>query len=142
MQYCLSNGSIISSFTNCESDFTITSHEGDKHSNNGYKKSVTNEDKKLFLLVGKNSLPFIYSMENTLVSWKGKNVKHDELDLEVPINDVDAAFLKGDKHLAILNANNRIRLYDIRGTNKRPNQDHSLKTDPRSQMTRMAVSPC
>lgn len=27
------------------------------------------------------------------VDWYGKNVKNDELDLEVPMKDIDAAFI-------------------------------------------------
>jgi hypothetical protein len=31
---------------------------------------------------------------SSVLDWYGKNVKNDELDLEVPIKDVDALFTK------------------------------------------------
>jgi|688.fasta_scaffold1709751_1 hypothetical protein len=43
-------------------------------------------------MVGKNVHPFIYDINKVVVSWRGKNVPNDYLDLQVPINDVDAIF--------------------------------------------------
>ena len=82
----------------------------------------------------------VISKEHSVVTWKGKNVKKDQLDLEVPINDVAGRFINHDKFLAILNSNNKLRIYDIRGTHKRPVNDVQLKTTPKYAMTQMVVN--
>ena len=81
----------------------------------------------------------IINKTNCLVSWRAKNVKHDELDLEVPIKDVAASFIADDKFLAILHAQNKLRIYDIRGTHRRPVNDVLLKTTHNSNLTRMVI---
>jgi hypothetical protein len=60
----------------------------------------------------------------------------------VPIDDVDAAFIRDDKFHAILNANNKLRIYDIRGSNRRPCSDIALKGTLKSRMTCMEISSC
>jgi hypothetical protein len=89
------------------------------------------------MFFGKGVVPQIVDKTHSIVSWKGKNVKHDELDLEVPINDVDGAFFKSNAFLSILNGNNQLRIYDVRGTQKRPINDIQLKMAPRSSMTKL-----
>ena len=73
------------------------------------------------------------------VVWRGKNVKHDELDLEVPIDDVGGAFFNASECMALLNSDNKLRVYDIRGTQRRPVQDIQLKAAPRSKMTKLTL---
>ena len=82
-------------------------------------------------------VPQIVDKVSGLTVWKGKNVKHDELDLEVPINDVGGTLYNQDKSMAILTSNNTLRLYDVRGTNKRPIREIQLKAAPRSKMTKL-----
>lgn len=60
----------------------------------------------------------------------------------MPINDIGASFIREDKFLAILNANNKIRIYDIRGNNRRPSSDVSLKFTPKGVMTKLKISDC
>ncbi len=52
---------------------------------------------------------------------------------------MDGTFFKEDKYLAILNGNNKLRIYDIRGTHRRPVKDIELKAAPRTNMTKMAL---
>ena len=60
--------------------------------------------------------------------------------MEVPINDVGACFGVKGQFVNILNQDNKMRVYDIRGTQKRPVSDVSVKgVAPRSKMTKMAV---
>lgn len=82
----------------------------------------------------------VISKEHSVITWKGKNVKKDELDLEVPINDVAGKFVNQDKFLAILNSSNKLRIYDIRGTHKRPVKDVILKTNHKYNLTHMAIN--
>lgn len=104
---------------------------------NKYVGSVMKKNGEEYLLYGKGIVPYIANLPNGVVSWKGKNVKHDELDLEVPIDDVDAAFIRDGKFHAILNATNKLRIYDIRGSNRRPCSDITLKGTLKSRMTCM-----
>jgi hypothetical protein len=67
-------------------------------------------------------------------------VKNDELDLEVPIKDVDAAFIGDEKSIAILHADRKLRIYDVRGTHRRPVKDILLPTTEKAHMTRMKIA--
>jgi hypothetical protein len=93
------------------------------------------------LLVGK-CLPTIVDIGEGSLLWKAKNMKHDELDLAIPVDDVDASYLSGDKNFAILSSKRKIRIYDIRGTNKRPSIDIELNFTSKSNMTKMKISNC
>lgn len=62
----------------------------------------------------------MYDFHDGIISWKAKNVKNDELDLQVPIDDVDCCSYKGSDKLIVANADNKIRIYDIRGQRKKP----------------------
>ena len=75
-----------------------------------------------YLFYGKGVVPRVGCIDTCLLSWWGKNVRHDELDLQVPINDVDGKFINDDKGIAVINASNGIRIYDVRGTHRRPVQ--------------------
>jgi hypothetical protein len=77
-------------------------------------------------MVGKNVLPFVYDINKVVVSWRGKNVPNDYLDLKVPINDVDALFFN-EKNVACANSDNKVRLYDVRGNKTKPYEDIELK---------------
>lgn len=54
--------------------------------------------------VGKGVLPFVYSFDKFSMVWKAKNVTNDELDLEVPPNDIDLCFLNHNYHLVAAHA--------------------------------------
>ncbi len=58
----------------------------------------------------------------------------------MPIYDVAGKFINQDKFLAILNANNKLRIYDIRGTHKRPIKDYGIKTTSKTNLTCMKIS--
>ena len=46
-----------------------------------YKKCAMSNDQQSFAMVGKGILPFLYDKEHSIISWKGKNVPNDHLDL-------------------------------------------------------------
>lgn len=95
-----------------------------------------------FLFIGAGVVPIITNIITGVQDWYGKNVKNDFLDLEVPMRDIDAAFIKDNKWISVLTADRKIRLYDTRGTNRRPAKDIVLPVTEKSLMTRMVVSPC
>lgn len=74
-------------------------------------------------------MPFLYDSEKTLITWNAKNVPNDDLDLRVPVNDVDATFFKGGKQLACAHAHNKVRVYDVRTNKQKPSADYHLKLD-------------
>lgn len=78
-------------------------------------------------MIGKEVLPFLYDSNKKVISWNGKNVPNDELDLRVPINDVDAVFFKNKSLLACAHADNKIRVYDVRTNRQKPSADYHLK---------------
>ena len=101
--------------------------------------AVHNETEHRCLVYGK-AVPILVDYFQSTVVWKGKNVKHDELDLEGPINDVGTCFGVKGQFVNVLNQDNKMRVYDIRGTQKRPVSDVQIKgVAPRSKMTKMAA---
>ena len=71
--------------------------------------------------------------------WRGKNVKNDELDLQVPMHDVGACFSQKGQFINVLTYENKLRVYDIRGTQRRPVKDDEIKgVAPRSKMSKLA----
>jgi WD40 repeat protein len=55
------------------------------------------------------------------------------------MNDVGGCFFKQMAFAAILNFDNKLRIYDVRGTHRRPVQDIPLATAPRSKMTKLTI---
>lgn len=94
--------------------------------NKKYNK-VVYDGESGFCLVGKEVLPFLFDLSKNLVSWNGKNVPNDELDLRVPINDTDATFFKNKNCLACAHADNKVRVYDVRTNKQKPSADYHLK---------------
>ena len=95
-------------------------------------------------MVGKEVLPFLYDSNKSLVTWTGKNVPNDELDLKVPVNDVDATFFKNGSSLACAHALNKVRVYDVRTNKQKPSSDFHLKLDKvynKSYLTKIEVNP-
>ena len=95
-------------------------------SSKSYNKLIFDGENS-FCLVGKEVLPFLYDSSKNIVSWSGKNVSNDDLDLRVPINDADATFFKNKSSLACAHADNRIRVYDVRTNRQKPSADYQLK---------------
>lgn len=52
---------------------------------------------------------------------------NDDLDLRVPINDIDATFFKNKSCLACANNDSKVRVYDVRTNRQRPSADYHLK---------------
>jgi hypothetical protein len=64
---------------------------GEKHSKFTY--AAASSDRERFLFCGWGVVPIVCNLALGGLDWYGKNVKNDELDLQVPIKDVDAAFI-------------------------------------------------
>jgi hypothetical protein len=77
--------------------------------------------------VGHGVLPIVYSLIKRSIVWQGRNVSNDELDLEVPIDDVECCFIKKNYHLVVAHAGNKIRVYDVRGRRRKPIVDAELR---------------
>lgn len=58
----------------------------------------------------------------------------------MPMKDVDASFVREDKFINVLTADQKLRVYDVRGTHRRPVKDIALAVTPKSSMTRMKIS--
>ena len=91
-----------------------------------FKKFIPDRDNQTFAFIGKGVLPFIANIKLGEISWKGKNVPNDYLDLQVPIDDVDGCFFKNNASLAVANADNKIRIFDVRSKCRKPVQDQQL----------------
>ena len=82
----------------------------------------------------------IVNYRSGVAIWKGKNVKNDELDLHVPMHDVGGSLSHNCKSANILTYSNKMRVYDVRGTHKRPVKEMEIKgVAPRSKMAKMAA---
>lgn len=110
-------------------------------SSNFYRRATYNTQGDT-AFVGKGALPFLYSHENAVVTWRGSNVPNDHLDLEVPVDDVDCCFWKNDSRLAVANANDMVRIFDIRSKRRKPLSDLALKLNDntKSRVSKLAVS--
>lgn len=64
---------------------------GGKHDKFGCVAISKNRERYLFC--GRDVVPQIANLCTGSLDWYGKNVKNDELDLQVPIKDIDAAFI-------------------------------------------------
>ena len=109
---------------------------------NKFTKGMCSSEDDRFLFIGAGVVPIITNVITGVQDWYGKNVKNDYLDLEVPMRDIDAAFIKDNKWISVLTADRKLRLYDTRGTNRRPAKDVALSVTEKCLMTRMLVSPC
>ena len=98
------------------------------HTTEGLNKIILSPDGKQLALLSKAALPCLLDIETQKIVWKARNVPRDYLDLEVPMNDLNATFLNKD-HNALLTttANSQIRVYDVRRNKKRPHKDHEVK---------------
>lgn len=73
-------------------------------------------------------LPFVYEANESITSitWRAKNVTNDELDLEVPQNDIGLCFTNLGCNLIAANAENRVRIYDVKSRRRKPVTDITL----------------
>lgn len=79
-------------------------------------------------LLSKNGCPSLLDIETGSICWKAKNVPRDDLDLMVPINDLNGCF--GDENCNTLitsTAYSQVRIYDIRKNQKKPVNDYEMK---------------
>lgn len=70
---------------------------------------------------------------------------NDELDLEVPQNDVDLCFTNLGCNLVAANAENKIRVYDVKSRRRKPVTDVTLNEIIKAEkvnLSKMAKSTC
>lgn len=85
----------------------------------------------------------MFNFDKNIIVWNGKNVPNDELDLRVPINDVDATFFKNKSCLACANNDSKVRVYDVRTNRQKPSADYHLKLEKvytKMNLTKIIVS--
>lgn len=147
LTYLMSNGSAFLKRLDLTKEGSLTAEEpfeqiiiAQKH--NKFTKGLCSSEDDRFLFIGAGVVPIITNIITGVQDWYGKNVKNDYLDLEVPMRDIDASFIKDNKWISVLTADRKIRLYDTRGTNRRPAKDIALPVTEKCLMTRMLVSPC
>ena len=89
--------------------------------NDGWLKGWQSQYKlQEYCMVGKSLPPVIVDLEREVVSWSAKNVPNDELELKVPIFDIDGLFYNEGNNLAVLHKDRKLRLYDIKKGQRRP----------------------
>jgi WD40 repeat protein len=111
--------------------------------NKKYNKIVYDGENS-FCMVGKEVLPFLFDCDKDIITWSGKNVPNDDLDLRVPINDTDATFFRNKNSLACAHADSKVRIYDIRTNKQKPSADYHLKLEKvytKANLTKIRVSP-
>ena len=80
LTYALSNGAIFSTAAG-ESQTVEFEQISKEEGHNSFTGAVEDESQAKCLLFGKGVPPMIVDKEKSVTAWKGKNVKHDELDL-------------------------------------------------------------
>jgi ribosome biogenesis protein NSA1 len=85
-----------------------------------------------------NPLFKIFDITQNKVVWKAKNLPHDELDMKVPMWDVDCVYLPNKNVIYTGTAYGEIRMYD-RKVKPRPVEDHHLF---KSKINRLIISHC
>lgn len=97
------------------SDGSICSFKNDPHEENEEEMlfQLTKEEgwlkgwlspyqKSMYCMVGRTLPPQMVDLEREVVCWSAKNVPNDELELKVPIFDVDGLFYNEGNNLATL----------------------------------------
>lgn len=92
-------------------------------------------------MIGSKIPPIVIDLNKEMISWKAKNVANDELELKVPIGDVDGVFYNNCNNVAVLHKDRKLRLYDIKKGQRRPilSKDY---TDEKSNFTKVIESLC
>jgi len=85
-------------------------------------------DLNQMMILSKETNPQILDLTKNELFWKARNVKNDDYDLKVPINDIDCAF-KNKNEIYVCTAYRKIRLYDVRVKNCKPVVDHKDEFD-------------
>lgn len=106
------------------------------------KKLQTIKDSNItqeFFCLFKDSPFSIYDLDRNEITWKAKNLPNDELDLQVPIFDIDLAHSKSNpNHFYTATAYGDIRAYDKK-IKPRPVSDKKIFE---RKINRMVMSGC
>jgi hypothetical protein len=86
----------------------------------GLQKIVSSSVTQDVFLLFKDTPVSIFDLESKKVTWRAKNLPNDELDLKVPIYDVDLAQTKNSNVFFTATAYGDIRKYDRNVNSKRP----------------------
>lgn len=90
-------------------------------------------DQNNMVILADDRAPKIYDLEKGVYSWKGKNVKADELQLKVPMYDLAADFVDNGNGLFVVNGNAKVRFFDLKAVQKRPTIDHTITREFRTR---------
>lgn len=94
-----------------------------------------------YCMIGRSIPPVIVDLAMEVVSWSAKNVPNDELELKVPVFDVDGLCYNEGNNLAALHKDRKLRLYDVKKGQRRPILDKEF-TEEKTNFTTMAQSSC
>uniref|UniRef100_A0A0N4ZN77 WD_REPEATS_REGION domain-containing protein n=1 Tax=Parastrongyloides trichosuri TaxID=131310 RepID=A0A0N4ZN77_PARTI len=75
-------------------------------------------DFSIFATGGKENNLKLWDLNNKTKIFEAKNVKHDHLELRVPINILSICFTKSDSKILTSTKNHRIRMYDTKTQQK------------------------
>eukprot|EP01087_Luapelamoeba_hula_P024019 TRINITY_DN899_c0_g1_i1.p1 TRINITY_DN899_c0_g1~~TRINITY_DN899_c0_g1_i1.p1 ORF type:complete len:475 (-),score=128.10 TRINITY_DN899_c0_g1_i1:453-1877(-) len=96
-------------------------------------------DDKGFAWGGKENELKIWDIETQTTTWQSKNVRHDFLDMRVPVWVKAIDYIPEEPHKVVIGtALGQLRIYDIRSTRRRPVVDTTITENP---ITCLRVNP-
>ncbi|CAD8057103.1 unnamed protein product [Paramecium primaurelia] len=99
-------------FTNCK-DRYVTS-------------AAISNDQTLLIVTYFGVSPSIFNLKQKKLQWQSRNVKNDELDLQVKMHDYDGLFLD-DYSVGVITTHQTLRIYSILQQKSQPVSENSLK---------------
>ncbi|CAD8063228.1 unnamed protein product [Paramecium sonneborni] len=87
--------------------------------------SISNDQTQL-LITYCGAPPSIFNLKQKKLQWQSRNVKNDELDLQVKMHDYDGLFLD-DYSVGVITIHQTLRIYNILQEKSQPIFEHSLK---------------
>ncbi|CAD8155367.1 unnamed protein product [Paramecium octaurelia] len=88
--------------------------------------AAISSDQKLLLVTYFGAPPSIFNLQQKKLQWQSRNVKNDELDLQVKMHDYDGLFLD-DYSVGVITTHLTLRIYNILEQKSQPVSEHSLK---------------
>ncbi|CAD8152545.1 unnamed protein product [Paramecium pentaurelia] len=88
--------------------------------------AAISNDQTLLLITYFGGSPSIFNLKQKKLQWQSRNVKNDELDLQVKMHDYDGLFLD-DYSVGVITTHLTLRIYSILEQKSQPVSEHSLK---------------
>ncbi|CAK75966.1 unnamed protein product (macronuclear) [Paramecium tetraurelia] len=88
--------------------------------------AAISNDQALLLVTYFGAPPSIFNLKQKKLQWQSRNVKNDELDLQVKMHDYDGLFLD-DYSVGVITTHLTLRIYSILEQRSQPVAEHSLK---------------